>query len=174
MDMTGSRIINAPRDVVWAALQDPQVLKECVPGCDSLEGSVADGFTAQVTQKVGPVKAKFKGEVVLSDLDAPNQMRLSGEGKGGAAGFAKGGALVKLAAVEGGTELSYNVEAKVGGKLAQLGSRIIDSFAKKMADQFFNNFQDALEEDEAPEGDDAPVEDAEAAKPKGWFRKMWS
>ncbi|MEN9062889.1 CoxG family protein [Ponticoccus litoralis] len=174
MKMSDSRIIKAPQEVVWAAILDPEVLKACVPGCTEMSGSAEEGFEATVVQKVGPVKATFKGQVSLSNMDAPNAVTLSGEGKGGAAGFAKGGADVALAPVEGGTELTYAVEANVGGKLAQLGSRIIDGFAKKMADQFFDNFQQAVEgpsdPDAAPETD-APDQDG---KKKGWFKRMVS
>ncbi|MBN7785635.1 carbon monoxide dehydrogenase subunit G [Ponticoccus gilvus] len=172
--MSDSRIIKAPQAVVWAAILDPEVLKACVPGCTEMSGSAEEGFEATVVQKVGPVKATFKGQVSLSNMDAPNAVTLSGEGKGGAAGFAKGGADVTLAPAEGGTELTYAVEANVGGKLAQLGSRIIDGFAKKMADQFFDNFQQAVEgpsdPDAAPEAD-APDQDG---KKKGWFKRMVS
>jgi len=145
MEMTGTRTIAADRATVWAALNDAEVLKACVPGCEALTGTPEDGFDAVVKQKVGPVKATFKGGVTLSDVDAPNSYRITGEGKGGVAGFAKGGAFVTLADVEGGTELAYEVEAKVGGKLAQLGSRLIDGFARKMADEFFDRFQAEIE-----------------------------
>ncbi|MGV6811660.1 MAG: SRPBCC family protein [Brevirhabdus sp.] len=146
MEMSGTRTIAADRATVWAALNDADVLKACVPGCEELTGTPEDGFDAVVKQKVGPVKATFKGGVTLSDVDAPNSYRITGEGKGGVAGFAKGGAVVTLSDVEGGTELSYEVEAKVGGKLAQLGSRLIDGFARKMADQFFERFQETVEQ----------------------------
>ena len=130
MDLSDSRVIAAPRAQVWAALLSPEVLKECVPGCQEMTGSPEDGFEAVVVQKVGPVKATFRGAVTLSDMVEPESLTLSGEGKGGAAGFAKGGANVTLEEVPEGTKLSYVVEAKVGGKLAQLGSRIIDGFAR--------------------------------------------
>ncbi len=171
MHMSDSREINAPTSEVWAAILDADVLKQCVPGCTEMAGNASDGFDATVVQKVGPVKATFKGHVTLSDLDEPNSLHLAGEGKGGAAGFAKGGADVTLTATEnGGTLLHYEVEAKVGGKLAQLGSRIVDGFAKKMADQFFNNFKDAVE---------GPSEEGEASeetgeKKKGWLKRIVS
>jgi len=118
----------------------------CIPGCEELTGSPEEGFQALVKQKVGPVKATFRGEVVLSDVVPGTSYTISGEGKGGVAGFAKGGAQVRLSDAEGGgTDLHYDVEAKVGGKLAQLGSRLVDSFASKMADQFFERFQAHLE-----------------------------
>lgn len=143
--MSGSRTIAAPREAVWAHLNNAATLKSCIPGCEELTGSAEDGFEAVVKQKVGPVKATFKGAVTLSDVVAPESYRISGEGKGGVAGFAKGGADVRLAEVPEGTELSYDVTAKVGGKIAQLGSRIVDGFAKKMADAFFENFKTAVE-----------------------------
>ena len=173
MQMTDSRTIAASPEEVWNAILDPEVLKQCVPGCTEMSGNADDGFEATVVQKVGPVKATFKGTVVLSDMVPGKSLTLTGEGKGGAAGFAKGGADVKLAAVEGGTELHYDVDAKVGGKLAQLGSRIIDGFAKKMADQFFSNFQSAVEgpqDADAEDGDNAET----GEKKKGWLKKLVS
>ena len=143
--MIGTRIIAADRATVWTHLNRAETLKVCIPGCEELTGSAENGFEAVVKQKVGPVKATFKGAVTLEDVDAPNSYRIIGEGKGGIAGFAKGAANVVLTDVEGGTELSYHVDAKVGGKLAQLGSRIVGGFAKKMADQFFENFQATVE-----------------------------
>ena len=169
MHMSDQREIAAPLADVWAALQSPEVLKACVPGAQSVEGSVEDGFEATVTQKVGPVKATFKGNVSFSNIVEGESLTLSGEGKGGAAGFAKGGADVRLEATENGTLLSYDVEAKVGGKLAQLGSRLIDGFAKKMADQFFTNLQTALE----PQEDEEVEETAEPEeKKKGWLKRL--
>jgi carbon monoxide dehydrogenase subunit G len=131
-----------------------------------MAGSPAEGFEATVVQKVGPVKATFKGAVTLSDIVEGQSLMLSGEGKGGAAGFAKGSANVTLSDQDGGTLLSYEVEAKVGGKLAQLGSRIIDGFAKKMADQFFENFRSAVE---GPSDEETKEDTAEK---KGWFKKI--
>ena len=146
MELHASRHIAAPRMEVWEALNSAEVLKACIPGCEELTGSPEDGFEAVVKQKVGPVKATFKGSVTLSDIVPGESYTISGEGKGGVAGFAKGGAQVHLADhPEGGTELTYDVEAKVGGKIAQLGSRLVDSFASKMADQFFERFQTHLE-----------------------------
>ena len=145
MELIGTRIIAADRAQVWTHLNRAETLKVCIPGCEELTGSAENGFEAVVKQKVGPVKATFKGAVTLEDVDAPNSYRIIGEGKGGIAGFAKGAANVVLTDVDGGTELSYHVDAKVGGKLAQLGSRIVGGFAKKMADQFFENFQATVE-----------------------------
>lgn len=146
MEMHEKRVIAADQMTVWNALLDPEVLKACIPGCEDLTGSPEEGFEAVVVQKVGPVKARFNGAVSLIDMVAPEHVRITGEGKGGAAGFAKGGALVTLTPVEDGTEVAYDVDAKVGGKLAQLGSRIIDSFARKLADQFFDRLKDRVEQ----------------------------
>ena len=145
MDMTGEHQINAPRAAVWAALNDPAILKQSITGCEELTRTSDNAFEAQVVAKVGPVKAKFSGKVTLSDLDPPNGYKISGEGEGGVAGFAKGGATVGLAEKDGGTLLSYNVEAQIGGKLAQLGQRLINGAAKKLADEFFANFAKAVQ-----------------------------
>lgn len=144
MDMTGQHTIPAPRQTVWEALNDPDVLKQCIPGCEEIERTGDNGFTAKVSVKVGPVKAKFGGAVTLSEIDPPNGYTISGEGKGGAAGFAKGGAKVSLVDADGGaaTVLSYQVNASVGGKLAQIGARLIDSTAKKYANEFFETFSE--------------------------------
>ena len=145
MVMDGEVQLPAPREVVWAKLNDAEVLKACIPGCESLEKLSETEFQAVAVVKIGPVKAKFKGKVRLSDLDPPNGYRISGEGDGGVAGFAKGGATVALAAKDGGgTQLSYHVDAQIGGKLAQLGQRLVNGAAKKMADQFFENFGGAV------------------------------
>ena len=145
LDFKDDRIIAASPERVWACLLDPNVLKECVPGCQSLTGNVDDGFAATVVQRVGPVKATFKGVIQLSDINAPQSLRISGKGEGGVAGFARGGADVTLVADGAGTKLTYAVKAQIGGKLAQLGSRIIDSFVNQMADQFFKTFQTQVE-----------------------------
>lgn len=144
MTMTGEAILPASKEAVWAKLNDPEVLKACIPGCQSLEATDENGFAAVAKVKLGPVSATFKGKVVLSDIDAPNGYRISGEGEGGVAGFAKGGAVVKLETVAEGTKLSYDVEAQIGGKMAQLGGRLINGVAKKMADEFFSNFAKAV------------------------------
>jgi carbon monoxide dehydrogenase subunit G len=140
MELKGEYRIPAPRDQVWAMLNDPAVLRDCIPGCESLEGSPAEGFSARVTTKIGPVKATFNGSVTLSNVNPPAGYTISGEGKGGVAGFAKGGADVHLAEDGSDTILTYVANAQVGGKLAQLGSRLIDSTSKKLADQFFACF----------------------------------
>ena len=140
MNMTGSRIIAADRATVWMKLNDPDVLRACIPGCEELIGSLEQGYEATVKQKVGPVRATFRGAVQISDVVPGESYRITGEGKGGVAGFATGGAAVSLVDVDGGTELTYDVAASVGGKIAQLGSRLIDGFARKLADQFFDRF----------------------------------
>jgi uncharacterized protein len=140
MDMNGEYQIAAPRQRVWEALNDPEILRQCIPGCEEIVKVSDVEWTAKVTAKVGPVKARFGGKVTLSDLDPPNGYTITGEGTGGAAGFAKGGAAVKLVDQGDGTLLTYTVKAQVGGKLAQIGSRLIDGASRKMAEEFFGNF----------------------------------
>ena len=140
MDMTGSQRIEAPRDAVWAALNDADVLKRCIPGCESIEKLSDTEMNAKVVLKIGPVKASFLGKVTLSDLDPPNGYRITGEGSGGVAGFAKGGATVRLEEDGSATILSYDVKAQIGGKLAQLGGRLIDATSKRLAAEFFTEF----------------------------------
>jgi carbon monoxide dehydrogenase subunit G len=145
VNMSGEVLLLADRARVWAMLNDPDVLKICVPGCESLEKDSETEFRAVAKVKVGPVSARFKGRITLSDIDAPNSYRIRGEGEGGVAGFAKGGAAVRLEDADGGgTRLIYDVDAVVGGKLAQLGSRLVNSVAKKNADTFFANFAKAV------------------------------
>ena len=144
MEMTGEYKIAAPREKVWDALNDPEILAKCIPGCQELNKESETELSATVKSKVGPVSATFKGKVSLSEIDAPNGYRISGEGSGGVAGFAKGGAEVKLAEDDGNTVLTYVADAQVGGKLAQIGSRLIDSTAKKMANEFFGKFADEV------------------------------
>jgi carbon monoxide dehydrogenase subunit G len=140
MDMSGDRLIAAPRDKVWEALNDPETLKACIPGCETIEKLSDTELKATAAVKLGPIAARFTGKVLLSDLDPPNGYTISGEGQGGVAGFAKGGAKVNLTDAEGGTLLAYTVNAQIGGKMAQLGARLIDSTAKSMAEQFFTKF----------------------------------
>jgi uncharacterized protein len=140
MDMTGEFRIPAPRQKVWAALNDPEILRQSIPGCEEVEKISDTELAAKVMAKVGPVKARFGGKVVLSELNPPTSYKITGEGTGGGAGFAKGGATVRLADDGDGTRLSYVVEAHVGGKLAQIGSRLIDATARKMAEDFFTRF----------------------------------
>ena len=164
MDMTGEYRIRAPRRQVWEALNDPAVLRQCIPGCDELEQVSDTELVARVTAKVGPVKAKFSGGVTLSDIAAPESYTISGEGKGGAAGFAKGSARVRL--VENGdgqTVLHYEAHAQVGGKLAQLGTRLIGGTAKKMADDFFGRFSQVVAPAPVISAEDALATTADAA-----------
>lgn len=145
MTMQGEVSLPAEKSVVWAALNDAESLKACIGGCQSLEKTSDTSFAAVVKLKIGPVSATFKGAVQLTEMDPPNGYHIIGEGEGGIAGFAKGGAVVKLTDIDGGgTLLTYNVEANVGGKIAQLGSRLIDGVAKKQADDFFQNFAKLL------------------------------
>ncbi len=188
MTMTGEVDLPATRQVVWEALNDPEVLKACIPGCQSLD-KVGDSLQAVAKVKVGPVAATFKGKVDLLDLDPPNGYRIAGEGEGGVAGFAKGGATVKLSDIPEGTKLAYDVEAQVGGKLAQLGARLIDGVAKKMADQFFTDFAAAVAKQQGVEPiaaapasapEPAPAAQAQQQEAQGllqrliaWFMGLW-
>lgn len=151
MDMTGSVRIPASRQTVWDGLNDPAVLGRCIPGCEQIERQGDDAFTARVAAKIGPVSAKFTGKVTLRDIDRPNGYTLVGEGQGGAAGFGKGEAKVALSEEGGETVLAYVVKAQVGGKLAQIGSRLVDATARKLADEFFAAFAAAMGEQAAPE-----------------------
>lgn len=144
MEMNGEERIAAPREQVWKALNDPDVLRQCIPGCQSLEKKSDTELTAVVKVKIGPVSASFNGDVKLENINAPKSYTISGEGKGGIAGFAKGGADVALEEDGSDTLLSYAVKAQVGGKLAQMGSRLIDSTSKKLAGQFFSNFNQVV------------------------------
>ena len=155
MEMSGERLIAAPREAVWAALNDPEVLKACIQGCETIEKLSETEMTATVAAKIGPISARFNGKVTLADLDPPNAYTISGEGQGGVAGFAKGGAKVQLADAEGGTKLTYQVSAQIGGKMAQLGARLIDSVAKSYAESFFTKFSERLAP--APEAATAPA-----------------
>jgi uncharacterized protein len=166
MQMNDSQRILAPKQKVWAALNDPLVLKQCIPGCQNLEMSSPTEMTATVVFKVGPVKATFGGKVTLSDLDPPNSYRISGEGSGGVAGFAKGGASVRLESETPDiTILHYEVDAQIGGKLAQLGGRLIDSTSKKLAGEFFTAFGAAV-------GGEAEAPDKAEAGGKSWIAKL--
>jgi len=142
MDLTGEYRIPAPRETVWAALNNPEILKACIPGCEELNKTSDTELVAKVVAKIGPVKAAFGGKVTLSDLDPPNGYTITGEGQGGAAGFARGGAKVRLEQADGGTGtvLRYAADAQIGGKLAQIGSRLVEGTAKKLADEFFAAF----------------------------------
>ena len=140
MDLTGEYRIPAPRAKVWEALNDPEILKQCIDGCEELNREGENGFTAKVTAKIGPVKAKFGGKVTLDNIDPPNGYTIRGEGSGGVAGFAKGSADVKLTEDGSDTVLTYTAQAEVGGKLASVGSRLVQGVAKKTADDFFGKF----------------------------------
>ena len=140
MEMSGEQLVPAPQKVVWDALNDPQMLKASVPGCESIERTGDNEFQVLMVARVGPVSAKFKGRLALSDVKPPDSYSISFEGQGGPAGFAKGGAQVRLSPEGEKTKLSYDVKASVGGKLAQIGSRLVDAAAKKVADDFFRNF----------------------------------
>ena len=144
MDFSGRYFLPAPAEAVWAALNDPEILKYCIPGCEELEKTSPTDFVALATLKIGPVKARFRGKVALTDLDPPHRCKITGEGQGGVAGFAKGEADVVLSEADDGTVLSYVAKATVGGKLAQIGQRLIDGAAKQIADDFFSRFTKAL------------------------------
>jgi len=168
MDMNGTQRIEAPREKVYVALNDPEVLKQCIPGCETIERLSDTEMRAVVTLRVGPVKASFTGMVTLSDLDPPNGYTITGEGSGGGAGFAKGGAKVRLEADGKATILNYTVKADVGGKLAQLGGRLIESTAKKLAGDFFERFGSIVGKPLAPS-----EAEAAAATPGGWLSKIF-
>ena len=156
MEMTGERLISASRETVWAGLNDPEVLRKSIEGCETLDKLSDTELTAKVVAKLGPVKAKFGGKVTLSDLDPPNGYTLTGEGNGAGAGFAKGVAKVRLAEETGGTRLTYEVHADVSGKIAQIGTRLIEGSAKKMAGDFFDRF--------SSEVSGAPLAEVKAAR----------
>lgn len=164
MDMNGSQRIEASREKVYAALNDVDVLRQCIPGCESIEKTSDSEMNAKVTLRVGPVKASFTGKVILSDFDPPNGYTITGEGAGGMAGFAKGSAAVKLEAAGSATILHYSVKADVGGKLAQLGGRLIDATATKLAGEFFEKFSSIV----GP----VAVSDAEPMEKKSWLGKI--
>ncbi|HKW39120.1 MAG TPA: carbon monoxide dehydrogenase subunit G [Burkholderiales bacterium] len=157
MEMTGEQLIPVPQDKVWQGLNDPEVLKACIAGCESIEKVSDNEYKLSIVAAVGPVKAKFAGKLLLSDLNPPNSYSLSFEGSGGAAGFGKGGAQVSLKPDGSSTRLSYSAKASVGGKLAQVGSRLIDGVAKKMADDFFSAFNEKLAGGASPHADDVTV-----------------
>jgi uncharacterized protein len=145
MEMTGEQLIAASRETAWRALNDPAVLKDCIPGCDTIEKLSDTEFALGMTTAIGPIKAKFKGKLLLANVDAPNSYELSFEGQGGMAGFAKGGAKVNLEpSSDSETRLAYTVNASVGGKLAQVGSRLVDAAARKIAEEFFTRFRERV------------------------------
>ncbi|MDA1323554.1 MAG: carbon monoxide dehydrogenase subunit G [Proteobacteria bacterium] len=177
MDMTGEYRIAAPREKVWEALNDPEILKASIPGCQELIKTSETELTAKVSAKVGPVSAKFTGKVTLSDINPPVSYKITGEGQGGVAGFAKGGAEVALEEDGGVTILRYKATAQVGGKLAQIGSRLIDSTAKKMANEFFGKFAEQVgagAEAAPAKPEAAPTAPAEPQEPSGGISpKVW-
>jgi len=144
MEMKGEQLVPASQQDTWAALNDPEILKACVPGCESIERVTDNEYAVLMTARVGPVAAKFKGKLTLSDLKPPQSYAIAFEGQGGVAGFGKGGAQVQLAPEADGTRLSYQVKANVGGKLAQIGSRLVDAAARKLADDFFTAFNEKV------------------------------
>jgi carbon monoxide dehydrogenase subunit G len=172
MNLTGEAIIAAPRERVYEALNDPEILQRSIPGCEEIEKLSDTEMSAKVVAKVGPIKAKFDGHVVLSDLQPPESYTISGQGKGGSAGFAKGSAKVRLEPDDAGTVMYYEVQADVGGKLAQLGGRLIDGTAKKLAEQFFTNFGDIVGE-APPEGAPEAVAPPPAGAAKEEKRVNW-
>ncbi len=175
MEMSGEYRIAATREKVWAALNDPEVLKQAIPGCQELERTADDEFTAKVRAKVGPVSATFSGKVSLADMNPPESYTISGEGQGGAAGFAKGSAAIRLSEDGAVTVLNYDAKAQVGGKLAQIGSRLIGGTAQKLADEFFGTFSEIV----APSAEEVPAEAAPApvaapaAEKRGLSPVMW-
>ena len=170
MEMTGEHLIPVPQQRVWDALNDPETLKACIPGCETIEKVSDTEFKVALTAAVGPVKAKFNGKLLLADLNPPNSYALSFEGSGGAAGFGKGGATVVLTPADTGTKLVYAAKATVGGKLAQVGSRLIDGVAAKMASDFFNRFNERLAPaPAAAAGEAAPT----APAPSGGGNRIW-
>jgi carbon monoxide dehydrogenase subunit G len=175
MHMSGEQRISAPREAVWAALNDTNVLRRSLPGCEAIERIGDNDLVADITAVVGPVKAKFKGKIQLSEIDPPNGCRISGEGHGGSAGFANGAAIVALVSDADGTVVKYDVEATVGGKLARIGSRLVDAAARKTADDFFAEFSRIvapdLLSDAAP--DLAPAMAPSAAAHQGVSPLVW-
>ncbi len=159
MEMKGEQLVPASQQATWEALNDPQVLKACVPGCESIDATGPDEYQVLMVARVGPVSAKFKGKLAISDIRPPDSYAIAFEGQGGPAGFAKGGAQVRLSPEGAGTKLAYDVKANVGGKLAQIGSRLVDAAAKKVADDFFRNFNERFAAHaEAPAHDDGKDE----------------
>ncbi len=163
MNLTGEHRIEAPREAVWRALNDPEVLKRAIPGCREIEKESATAFAARVTARIGPVSATFRGRVALSDLDPPNAYTISGEGQGGVAGFAKGGARVTLEADGAATVLRYEAEGQVGGKLAQVGARLVEGSARKIADRFFGALDDLVAQPSRTGEEPAATAEAPAA-----------
>jgi carbon monoxide dehydrogenase subunit G len=173
MELTGEHLIPVPQQQVWDALNDPEVLKACIQGCETIERVSDTEFKVALTAAVGPVKAKFNGKLLLADLNPPTSYALTFEGSGGAAGFGKGGATVVLAPEGDGTKLVYSAKATVGGKLAQVGSRLIDGVAAKMASDFFVRFNEKMAPARAPAAGAAPGEAATSPAPAGSASRTW-
>lgn len=173
MEMRNTRLLPAPRDVVWQALNDTGVLKQCIPGCERLELAADGRYVVSVTAVIGPVKAKYDGHLVLRDLEPPQSYRIEFEAQGAAAGFGKGGADVVLAERDAATELQYTVQLQVGGKLAQIGSRLIDAASRKIAGEFFDRFERAVQELEAGRAAAAPAAAIESSAPASPARWRW-
>lgn len=169
MELKGERLIPAPVDTTWAALNNPEILKACIAGCESLERTGDDAFQALVAVRVGPVSAKFKGNLKMTDVKPPNSYTINFDGQGGVAGFGKGSAEVVLAPEAGGTKLSYIARAQVGGKMAQVGSRLIDAAAGKIAEDFFTAFEAALKPAEGAVVEAAPAPAAGGNKMVWWI-----
>ncbi|MDR1967163.1 MAG: carbon monoxide dehydrogenase subunit G [Burkholderiaceae bacterium] len=170
MDMQGSRPLSVTQAQAWAALNDPTVLKVCIPGCDSIEAEGENAYRLTNAIKVGPVAARFKGRLQLADINAPASYTIHFEGQGGAAGFGKGSAKITLASREQGSELAYAVSAQVGGKIAQVGQRLIDGVAKSMAESFFKRFDEEMQRRHPPPESAAP----ESAAEPGKLKKIWN
>lgn len=175
MDMSNSVVLPAPQPQVWAALNDPEILRQCIPGCETIERVGENAYRVAMTVAIGPVRAKFKGNLGLADIDAPNAYTLQFNGEGGAAGFGKGTARVKLTPEQAGTRLDYTVVAQIGGKIAQLGSRLVDGVSRKMADDFFEKFRVALAASmaPAPDAETAPEPVAVAKTSQRWAMPTW-
>lgn len=171
MELKGEQHIPLEREAVWAALNDPALLKASIPGCESIDETAENEYAVTMLAAIGPVKARFKGKLAVSEMCPPESYTLTFEGSGGAAGFGKGGAKVALASVEGGTLLSYQANAQVGGKIAQVGSRLIDGVAAKMAAEFFTRFKAALAAPEDTQQESGEQGGEQGAKPRRW--KLW-
>ena len=171
MNLSDHQRIEAPKAVVWAALNDPEILRQCIPGCNEIEQISPTEMRAKATIKIGPITATFGGRVTFSDIDPPNGYTISGEGQGGVAGFAKGSAIVRLEEASSATVLHYDVKADVGGKIAQLGARMIDATARKLAGEFFSTFSAVVAA--APgETTDSTQPEANVPRKRGWLSRL--
>lgn len=175
MEMSGEQRIPLPQQKVWEALNDPEILKACIPGCESIERVSENEYKVAMTAAIGPVKAKFTGKLVLADMNPPNSYSLAFEGSGGSAGFGKGSAQVSLAPEGGGTLLTYRATASVGGKLAQIGSRLIDGVARKMSDDFFARFNKTVAPvtESRSQANAAQPDTAQSSKPEKFSLPVW-